>query len=225
MNARSKASFDVQRVLADFNNLDKDVGAWPLAPRVLSQIFIFCFVLVGGWWFFLNDQLDSLAAREQEEVTLKEQFTTKQGEVVHIALYEAQRKSIDESVAALIKQLPNKSDIESLLKNINSAGAGRGLRFDLFKPELEIVKDFYAELPVVIRVTGNYHDFGVFADEVGKLDKIATLNNISITASPQSKEGANLVMDAVVKTFRYLDATELAAKKNADQAAKKGGAK
>jgi type IV pilus assembly protein PilO len=124
----------------------------------------------------------------------------------------------------LLKQLPNKSEVEALLVEVNQAGMGRGLQFDLFKPGSEQVQDFYAELPVNVRLTGTYHDFGAFAGDIGKLSRIVTLNNISIVDSPQSKDG-RLVLDAVAKTFRYLDAEELAAKKRAAEAAKKGGKK
>ena len=130
------------------------------------------------------------------------------------------------SFGALLKQLPNKAEVEALLIEINQSGMGRGLQFELFKPGPEIVKDFYAELPISVRLTGNYHDFGAFAGDISRLSRIVTLNNISIAVNSQAKDGS-LVMDAVTKTFRYLDDEELAAKKKADQAAKagKGGKK
>lgn len=128
---------------------------------------------------------------------------------------------IDRSFGALLKQLPNKAEVEALLIEINQSGMGRGLQFELFKPGQEIVKDFYAELPISVRLTGNYHDFGAFAGDISRLSRIVTLNNISIAVNPQAKDGS-LVMDAVTKTFRYLDDEELAAKKKAAQAAKGG---
>jgi type IV pilus assembly protein PilO len=136
-------------------------------------------------------------------------------------LYVQQLNEIDRSFGALLKQLPNKSEVESLLVEINQSGMGRGLQFELFKPGAEAVKDFYAELPINVKLTGNYHDFGAFAGDIGKLSRIVTLNNISITPNQQAKDGT-LVMDAVTKTFRYLDEEELAAKRKAAQAAKGG---
>ncbi|HPP48217.1 MAG TPA: type 4a pilus biogenesis protein PilO, partial [Accumulibacter sp.] len=125
----------------------------------------------------------------------------------------------DRSFGALLKQLPNRSEVEALLVEINQSGMGRGLQFELFKPGAELVKDFYAELPINVRMTGSYHDFGAFAGDIGKLSRIVTLNNIAISPNSQTKDGS-LVMDAVTKTFRYLDENELAAKKKAAQAAK-----
>ena len=131
---------------------------------------------------------------------------------------------IDRSFGALLKQLPQKSEVESLLVEINQSGMGRGLQFELFKPGAEIVQDFYAELPINVRLTGSYHDFGAFAGDIAKLSRIVTLNNISITSNQQAKDGT-LVMDAITKTFRYLDEEELAAKRKAEQAAKSKGGK
>jgi type IV pilus assembly protein PilO len=128
---------------------------------------------------------------------------------------------IDRSFGALLKQLPNKAEIESLLIEINQSGMGRGLQFELFKPGQEVQKDFYAELPVSVRLTGNYHDLGAFAGDIGRLSRIVTLNSISIDSNQQAKDGS-LVMDAVTKTFRYLDDEELAAKKKAEKNAAKG---
>ena len=131
-----------------------------------------------------------------------------------------QLNEIDRSFGALLKQLPNKAEVESLLVEINQSGMGRGLQFELFKPGQELVKDFYAELPISVRMVGSYHDFGAFAGDIGRLSRIVTLNNISVA----SKDGT-LVMDAVAKTFRYLDEEELARKRKAEQDAKKGGKK
>ena len=135
-------------------------------------------------------------------------------------LYVQQLNEIDRSFGALLKQLPNKAEVESLLVEINQSGMGRGLQFELFKPGQELVKDFYAELPISVRMVGSYHDFGAFAGDIGRLSRIVTLNNISVA----SKDGT-LVMDAVAKTFRYLDEEELARKRKAEQDAKKGGKK
>ena len=222
MKSSSMTSFDLKAVLDDFRNLNpKDVGAWPLVPRVSVLLGLFALVLLAGWWFVWSDQLDVLAARQQDELKLREEYVAKKSQAVNLDLYTQQLSEIDRSFGALLKQLPNKSEVESLLIEINQSGMGRGLQFDLFKPGQEIVKDFYAELPISVRMTGTYHDFGAFAGDIGRLSRIVTLNNISITANAQSKDGG-LVMDAVTKTFRYLDDEELAAKKKAAQAAKGG---
>lgn len=222
MSASSLPKMDFGKILDDFKNLNpKDVGAWPVVPRVTVLLALFAVVLVAGWWFLWSDQLDTLTARQQEEVKLKEEYVSKKTQAANLDLYTQQLSEIDRSFGALLKQLPNKAEVESLLIEINQSGMGRGLQFELFKPGQEIVKDFYAELPINVRLTGNYHDFGAFAGDIGRLSRIVTLNNISISANPQSKDGT-LVMDAVTKTFRYLDEEELAAKKKAAQAAKGG---
>ena len=222
MKSSSMTTFDFKAVLDDFRNLNpKDVGAWPIVPRVSVLLGLFAVILLAGWWFVWSDQLDALAARQQDELKLREEYVAKKSQAVNLDLYTQQLNEIDRSFGALLKQLPNKSEVESLLIEINQSGMGRGLLFDLFKPGQEVVKDFYAELPINVRMTGSYHDFGAFAGDIGRLSRIVTLNNISITANPQSKDGG-LVMDAVTKTFRYLDDEELAAKKKAAQAAKGG---
>ncbi|MCB1941423.1 MAG: type 4a pilus biogenesis protein PilO [Candidatus Accumulibacter sp.] len=223
MKAPALPSIDYREILRDFQNLNpQDPGAWPLAPRLAVLLGLFLAVLLAGWWFVWVDELDALESKQQEELRLKDQFVVKKKQAVNLDLYVQQLDEIDRSFGALLKQLPNKSEVEALLVEINQAGMGRGLQFDLFKPGAEQVKDFYAELPINVRLTGTYHDFGEFAGDIGKLSRIVTLNNISIVASPQSKDG-RLVMDAVTKTFRYLDAEELAAKKRAAEAAAKGG--
>ena len=222
MKQTSKASFDLNSIFDDFRNLNpKDVGAWPVLPRVTVLFGLLAAILLAGWWFVWNDQLDTLAARQQDELKLKEEFVAKKTQAVNLELYKQQLSEIDRSFGALLKQLPNKSEVESLLIEINQSGMGRGLQFDLFKPGQEIGQEFYAELPINVKLTGSYHDFGAFAGDIGRLSRIVTLNNISITTNPQAKDGS-LVMDAVTKTFRYLDDDELAAKKKAAQAAKGG---
>ena len=222
MKMSSTQNIDFKEVLDDFRNLSpKDVGAWPLVPRVTVLLGLFAVILLAGWWFFCNEQMDTLALREQDELKLRDEFVSKKKLAVNLDLYVQQLNEIDRSFGALLKQLPNKSEVESLLVEINQSGMGRGLLFELFKPGQEISKDFYAELPISVKLTGSYHDFGAFAGDIGRLSRIVTLNNISVTANPQAKDGS-LVMDAVTKTFRYLDEEELAAKRRAAQAAKGG---
>ncbi len=220
MKAPAFPAIDFRAILLDFQNLNpKDVGAWPAAPRVTILLALFLAIMLAGWWFVWVDQLDMLEKKQQTELKLRDEFVAKKKEAVNLELYVQQLNEIDRSFGALLKQLPNKSEVESLLVEINQAGMGRGLQFDLFKPGVEQVKDFYAELPINVRLTGSYHDFGAFAGDIGKLSRIVTLNNISIVTNPQARDGS-LVMDAVTKTFRYLDEEELAAKKKAAQAAK-----
>ena len=222
MKSPSINSIDFRAFLNDFRNLNpNDVGTWPLAPRVAVLLGLFVLLLVGGWWFWWSEQLETLAQRQQDELKLKEEFVAKKSQAVNLDLYVQQLNEIDRSFGALLKQLPSKSEVESLLVEINQSGMGRGLQFELFKPGQENVKDFYAELPINVRLTGSYHDFGAFAGDIGRLSRIVTLNDMSITGNPQSKDGT-VVLDAVTKTFRYLDEEELAAKRKAAQAAKGG---
>ncbi|HNN07708.1 MAG TPA: type 4a pilus biogenesis protein PilO, partial [Azospira sp.] len=179
-------------------------------------------LLAAGWWFVWQDQLDALELKRNEETKLKEEFLSKKQQAVNLELHKQQLNEIDRSFGALLKQLPNKAEVESLLVEINQSGMGRGLQFELFKPGAEIVKDFYAELPISVRLTGSYHDFGAFAGDIGRLSRIVTLNNLSIAS--QQKDGT-MVLDAVTKTFRYLDEEELARQRKAAADAKKGGKK
>ena len=210
---------DLQGVLDDFKNLNpKDVGAWPPAPRIASLFGLFALILVLGWFLVCSEGIDTLELKQQEETRLRNDFLSKKKQAVNLDLYVQQLNEIDRSFGALLKQLPNKAEVESLLVEINQSGMGRGLQFELFKPSPEVVKDFYAELPISVKITGNYHDFGAFAGDIGQLSRIVTLNNVQITPA---KDGV-LTMDAVTKTFRYLDEGELAAKRKAAQAAKGG---
>ncbi len=215
---RSLPQIDFRAVLRDFQDLNRDVGAWPLVPRVTVLLGLFLAILVAGWWFYWGEQLDSLTREQETEGQLREEYVSKKTQAVNLDLYLARLNDIDRSFGALLKQLPNKSEVEALLVEINQAGMGRGLQFDLFKPGPEQIKDFYAELPITVRLTGTYHDFGAFASDIGKLSRIVTLNNVIIATNQQSKEGA-LIMDATTKTFRYLDEEELAAKRKAAAAA------
>lgn len=214
----SLPAFDFKKIAEEFQSLNpNDVGAWPVIPRVTVLFALFVGILVGGWFLFWSEQLETLDSRRQEETKLKDEFVNKKQQAINLDLYKQQLNEIDRSFGALLKQLPNKAEVEALLVEINQAGLGRGLSFELFRPGGEVVRDFYAELPVTVRLTGSYHDFGAFASDIGKLPRIVTLNNIVI-APPAGKDGT-LVLDATVKTFRYLDEEELAKNK------KRGGGK
>lgn len=221
--ARSLASIDFRGIIADFQNLNpRDVGAWPVAPRATVLVVLCLLILLAGWWFYWDDQLVSLPEKQEAELRLRDEYVRKKAQAVNLDLYVQRLSDIDLAFGALLKQLPNKAEVESLLVEINQAGMGRGLQFDLFKPGPEQIRDFYAELPITVRLTGTYHDFGAFAGDIGKLSRIVTLNNISINTNQQSKDGS-LVMDATTKTFRYLDEEELAANRKRAAEAAKGG--
>jgi type IV pilus assembly protein PilO len=214
----SLQKIDFQKILDDFRHMNpNDPGSWQLVPRVAVLCGFFLLILVLGWWFVWSDQLTDLGSKENEERTLKEQFVEKKRQAVNLDLYTQQLAEIDRSFGALLKQLPNKSEIEALLIEVNQAGLGRGLQFELFRPSQEVVKDFYAEMPIVVKVNGGYHDFGAFAADIGKLPRIVTLNNLSIAPL---KDGGSLTMDATIKTFRYLDDEEIAKQKKIADAKK-----
>jgi type IV pilus assembly protein PilO len=174
-------------------------------------------LLIAGWWFLWSDQLAQLEASQQDEERLKQEYLDKKKQAINLDLYTQQLAEIDRSFGALLKQLPNKSEIESLLVEVNQAGLGRGLQFELFKPGQEQIRDFYAELPISVKINGSYHDFGAFAADIARLPRIVTLNNIAITSSANGQ----LVMDATTKTFRYLDQEEIARQKKTAQGGKK----
>ncbi len=214
---------DFQAIIEDFRRLNpKDVGTWPIVPKVTMLISLFIVLVAAGWYFVWQDQMDALENKRNEEVKFKEELLNKKQQAVNLDLHKQQLNEIDRSFGALLKQLPNKAEVESLLVEINQAGMGRGLQFELFKPGAEIVKDFYAELPISVKLTGGYHDFGAFAGDIGRLSRIVTLNNISIVGG--AKDGG-LTLDAMVKTFRYLDEEEVARQRKAAADAKKGGKK
>ncbi len=219
-------AFDLQTLISDFRTLDpKDPGLWPVLPRIIILIGMFLLVLLLGWWFGWRVQFEELDAKVQQETTLKEEWKTKKAQAVNLEEYQKQLAEINRSFGALLKQLPNASEMESLLVDINQAGLGRGLQFELFKPGTEQMRDFYAELPISIKVTGSYHDLGAFTGDIAKLPRIVTLNDIDVSGVKEG--GGVLAMTAVAKTFRYLDESEIAQQRKAKAAEKqaKGGKK
>jgi len=193
--------------LDDFRRLNfREVGNWAPLPKVIVLSLVVLFIVALGAFFDWKDQWDTLQTAQQEEGRLKEQFTQKKAKAINYDLYVQQLAEIEQSFGALVKQLPNRSEIDALLTDINQAGLGRGLQFDLFRPApQERMADFYAELPINIKITGNYHDIGAFASDVAALPRIVTLNDVAIT-----NDKGTLTMDAVAKTFRYLDEEEIA---------------
>lgn len=221
MSAKSVSlpNIDFQAIADDFRYMNpNDPGAWPLVPKVTVLVGMLLLLLIGGWWFFWSDQLAELEAKQNEEETLRQQYLEKKRQAINLDLYTQQLAEIDRSFGALLKQLPDKSEVEALLIEVNQAGLGRGLQFELFRPGAEVVKDFYAELPISVKINGSYHDLGAFAADIAKLPRIVTLNNISIAPI---KDGGGLTLDATTKTFRYLDEEEIARQKKPAKGAAK----
>jgi len=208
--------------LDDLRRLDpKKIGSWPVVPKLGVLLITLLLLVFASYWFDWQNQLEQIGAERQREQELRTTFLEKKKQAIDLPAYRKQLEDIERQFGALLKQLPGKSEMDALLTDINQAGLGRGLQFELFKPAVqETMRDFYAELPITIKVTGNYHDIGAFASDIGKLSRIVTLNDISLTAG---KEG--LVLDALAKTFRYLDEAELAQQRKAAAAAKKGAKK
>jgi type IV pilus assembly protein PilO len=205
-------------VLDQFKNLNtRDPGSWPALPKLLLLVGILVGVLVIAYFLDWQGQLDELEAGRRQEESLKQAYVDKKRQAVNLDLLRAQLREIETSFGALLKQLPNKSQMESLLVDINQAGLGRGLQFELFRPaQSETRRDFYAELPITVKLTGNYHDMGAFASDIGQLPRIVTLNDMALSVG---KDG-NLVLDTTAKTFRYLDDAEIQAQRSAAKAAK-----
>ena len=197
----------------------RDAGTWGAGPKILVLLAILVGVPVAGFFMFNQGQIEELEAGRLKETKLKQEYVQKKKQAINLDLHRQQLREIDTQFGALLKQLPNKSQMDALLVDINQAGLGRGLQFELFKPAgAEIRREFYAELPIDVRVTGTYHDMGAFASDVGQLSRIVTLKDVSIAAS---KDGV-LTMDAIARTFRYLDDDEIAEQR---KATKKGPGK
>ncbi len=214
---------DFRALAEDFKSLDpKDIGTWPILPRATVLLGLFAALLVGGWWFDWKSQLEELDSKQQQEAKLKDEYLDKKKQSVNLEEYRKQLVEIDRTFGTLLKQLPNKAEMEALLADINQAGLGRGLQFELFKPGKETLRDFYAELPITLKITGSYNDLGAFSADVAKLSRIVSLTNIAVAP----EKGAQLKMDATAMTYRYLDEGELAAQRRAKAAQDKAkGAK
>lgn len=216
-------AIDFKALAEDFRTLDpKDPGLWPLAPKIVILFAIFLVALGAAGWFGWRVQWEDLMRKEEQEAKLKEEWASKKRQAINLDEHRKQLEEIDRSFGTLLKQLPNASEMESLLVDINQAGVGRGLQFELFKPGAEVSKDFYAELPITVKILGKYHDFGSFAGDIARLPRIVTLNDIDV----QVPKDGGLTMQAIVKTFRYMDEEEVSRQRKAKEAAKtKGGAK
>ena len=208
--------------LDDLRTLNfRDIGSWPLLPKIAALGFIVIAIVALGYFLDWRDQWEALEAAQTEEGKLKDQYTQKKAKAINFELYVQQLNEVEQSFGALVKQLPNRSEIDALLTDINQAGLGRGLQFELFKPAAqEKMADFYAELPIKIKITGTYHDMGAFASDVAQLPRIVTLNDIVI-----ANDKGTLVMESDAKTFRYLDEEEIAKQRALAKAKDKGKGK
>jgi len=210
------------RVKEQFRDLDpKDPSVWPALPRYGLFVLTAIVVVIVLWFLWISSSADTLAQESDTETKLKEEYKTKLTKAVNLDVLKKQREQVEQYVTQLEKQLPSKAEMDSLLSDINQAGLGRSLQFDVFRPGQLVVKEYYAELPIALQVTGRYHDIGAFASDIANLSRIVTLNNLSIAPGP-AKDGV-LVLNSTAKTFRYLDPDEVAAQKAAN--AKKGATK
>jgi type IV pilus assembly protein PilO len=218
----SKNSIDVAAIQSSlksqFTGLDaNDPPSWPALPRYLLCVAVTIFVVVALWFVWLSASDEELTLEKAKEVQLKDDYSKKLAQAVNLDALKKQREQVQQYVTQLEKQLPSKAEMDALLSDINQAGLGRSLQFELFRPGQVSVKEYYAELPIAVRVTGKYHDMGAFAADIANLSRIVTLNNLTITPV---KDGI-LVMDTTAKTFRYLDTDEVALQRKSAPGAKK----
>lgn len=201
-------------------------GQWPVLPKLAAFLAVVLVVVVVGWLLLLSDVQAGLDAEREKEPKLKDDFSMKLAQAVNLPELRKQKSQVEEYVTQLEKQLPGKAEMDALLSDINQAGLGRGLQFELFRPGQVVIKDYYAELPISLRVSGRYHDIGSFAADVANLSRIVTLHNLSVVAPTGKDAGSgSLSMEATARTYRYLDAAEVAEQKASAAKAAKPGAK
>ncbi|MFY8130091.1 MAG: type 4a pilus biogenesis protein PilO [Burkholderiaceae bacterium] len=214
-------NIDLNQLGRQFRGLNtRDPGSWPLLPRVSAVLGLFAAIILAGWYFYWTGQIQALEADRAEELKLKEQYQSKLRQAINLDILKKQKEEVSTYVQALEKQLPSKAEMDALLSDINTAGLGRGLQFELFKPGAASVKEYYAELPIEIRVVGSYHEIGAFVSDIANLPRIVTLNNLIITSNNNRQ---TLVAEA--RTFRYLDAAEVEAQRSARAEKGKKGTK
>lgn len=222
-----------QQASAQFNGLNpKEPGQWPMLPKAAAWLAVALAVIVASWFLVLSPATDGLEAERNREPALRQEYRSKLSQAVNLNELRKQKLQVQEYVTQLEKQLPGKAEMDALLSDINQAGIGRGLVFELFRPGQVAVKDYYAELPITLKVTGRYHDIGAFAGDVANLSRIVTLHDLSIATlgganvPGQRETSGTLSMDATARTYRYLDSAEVAAQQKAKAAAAKpAGAK
>ena len=230
MATKSKtANVDLNSVFegaaSQFRGLNpNEPGQWPLLPKTMTFAAVALLMVIAGWFIVLSSAHDELDSERNKEPTLKNDYKAKLAQAVNLGELRKQKLQVEEYVTQLEKQLPGKAEMDALLSDINQAGLGRGLQFELFKPGQVVLKDYYAELPISIRVAGRYHDIGSFAGDIANLSRIVTLHNVDIT-SGKDLSGI-LTMEATARTYRYLDQNEIEEIRKAAQAAKaKAGGK
>jgi len=200
-------------------------GQWPLLPKAAAWTFLAAIMVVLGWFLLISSADEQLEAERSKEPALKQDYRSKLAQAVNLEELRKQKLQVEEYVTQLEKQLPGKAEMDALLSDINQAGLGRGLQFELFRPGQSVVKDYYAELPISVKVSGRYHDIGAFAADVANLSRIVTLHNLTITSVRDAKDAQGLLtMDATARTYRYLDQTEVDEQKKSAAAAKAAGA-
>jgi type IV pilus assembly protein PilO len=213
-NLWTSTSLHCKRVQRQFRNLDpNDPSVWPALPKALLYVAVAVAVAALLWFVILKDYEAELDAERATEVTLREDYSRKMIKAVSLDGLKKQREQVQQYVTQLEKQLPSKAEMAALLSDINQAGLGRSLQFEVFRPGAMVTKEYYAELPITLKVTGRYHDIGAFASDIAFLSRIVTLNNLSI--APGGKDTDVLSMDATARTFRYLDADEVKAQRDA----------
>jgi len=191
--------------LNELNELDfQDMGNWPLPAKVMAIVFLCALILFAGYWFDTKDQQAQIDRLEQTERKLKKDFRVNAGKAANLELYKQQMVDMQQSFGAMLKQLPSRTEVAELLVDISQTGLASGLEFELFQPTAEVPLEFYAELPIKLRVTGDYHEFGNFVSGFAALPRIVTLHDFTITPAKDGK----LVMEATAKTYRYLDEEE-----------------
>ena len=215
-------AFNFNALVDEFRRTNwQEPGTWHVAPKLLVLLAIVVGIPVAAFFADTQSQIEELENGRNQETKLKEEYLGKKKQAINLDLHRQQLREIDTQFGALLRQLPNRSQMDALLVDINQAGLGRGLQFELFRPSPgEITKEFYAERPISVKVTGTYHDMGAFASDVGQLPRIVTLNDVTIVADDK-KGAAQLTMDATARTFRYLDDDELSAQRKASKGAKK----
>ena len=212
-----------EKVAAQFRGLNPaEPGQWPLVPRLAIWAGVIVGTLFLAWALVLSSTLDTLQAERDREPGLKQDYRTKLAQAINLAELRRQKLQVQEYVSQLEKQLPGKAEMDALLSDINQAGTGRGLQFELFKPGQVEVKDYYAELPISIRLTGRYHDIGAFASDIANLPRIVTLHNLAVVPVQVRDASGLLVMEATARTYRYLDSGEVAEMKRQAQERAKG---
>lgn len=208
--------------LQELNNIDfNNAGSLPLPVKAGMLAVILAMLVFAGYWFFWSPAIEELDQARAKETELRDTFLSKKRQAINLEAYKQQMVEIERTFGALVKQLPDRSQMDGLLTDINQVGLERGLEFELFKPGQEVIADFYAEMPISIKVTGNYHDLGAFAGDIARLPRIVTLNDIVISSPGKDSKDGRLVIEAVARTYRYLDANEIASKKQAEKKAAK----